>query len=110
VQFSKKGEIMYQYVRFNKDGQEVFDFNELSLEQRANFIRDLELIAQDIEVDVDSAGASNEERALSIEIAARNAVVNALYSIDAEIDQDTKQIMVDRIMYILADRNSVEID
>jgi hypothetical protein len=102
---------MYQYVRFNKDGQEVFDYNELSLEQRANFIRDLELIAQDIEVDVDSEpGASNGERALSIEIAARNAVINALYSIDAEIDQDTKQIMVDRIMYILADRNSVEID
>jgi hypothetical protein len=100
---------MYQYVCFNKDGQEVFDYNELSLEQRANFIRDLELIAQDIEVDSEP-GASNEERALSIEIAARNAVINALYSIDAEIDQDTKQIMVDRIMYILADRNSVEID
>jgi hypothetical protein len=100
---------MYQYVCFNKNGQEVFDYNELSLEQRANFIRDLELIAQDIEVDSEP-GASNEERALSIEIAARNAVINALYSIDAEIDQDTKQIMVDRIMYILADRNSVEID
>jgi hypothetical protein len=100
---------MYQYVRFNKDGQEVFDYNELSLDQRENFIRDLELIAQDIEVDVEP-GASNGERALSIEIAAQNAVVNALYSIDAEIDQDTKQIMVDRIMYILADRNSVEID
>jgi hypothetical protein len=100
---------MYQYVCFNEDGQEVFDYNELSLEQRANFIRDLELIAQDIEVDVEP-GASNGELALSIEIAAQNAVINALYSIDAEIDQDTKQIMVDRIMYILADRNSVEID
>jgi hypothetical protein len=100
---------MYQYVCFNKDGQEVFDYNELSLDQRENFIRDLELIAQDIDVDSEP-GASNGERALSIEIAARNAVINALYSIDAEIDQDTKQIMVDRIMYILADRNSVEID
>lgn len=105
---------MKQYIRTNEEGTAVLDYALLDTADRANLLEDARLWATTIEVDLSETDASDGEKAEAINSAATFAVNYGLPEStddgdDAEIDQDTKQMIIEVIISELAERYGVEV-
>lgn len=100
---------MEQYARTNNEGEMVLDYDLLDIAARTNFLQQAELEAAAIELDLTDEDFSNAEKAEAINDAAKLAADNAFAYVDAEVDTDTKQMFIERIISKLAERYEVEV-
>ena len=90
---------MEKYIRTNDDGERVIDYRLLDVTDFANILRDLEVWADEIELDLDDPTFSDTEKV----DACNNAAATALYDLDVydadgvavEIERDTRQLLAD---------------
>lgn len=105
---------MEQYIR-TTNGKAVLDYSELDTAARINFLEDAVRTAANIELDLSDADFSNAEKAESLNDAANLATKHAFGYLetedgeDVEIDQDTKQMFIEKIISELANRYGVEV-
>lgn len=105
---------MKQYIRTNEEGAAVLDYALLDTAARANLLEDARRWATDIEVDLSETDASDGEKAEAINSAATLAVSYGLPEEtedgdSVEIDQDTKQMIIEAIISELAERYGVDV-
>ena len=106
---------MKQYIRINNEGAAVLDYSELDTAARINFLQDAQRTAASIELDLSDADFSNAEKAEALNDAAKLEADNTFAYLetedgeDVEIDRDTKQMFIEKIISELADRYNVEV-
>lgn len=99
---------MEQYIRTNDEDTKVLDYDLLDTGARANFLNDVQRMADEIKLDLDDPDFSVAEKNEALNDAATVAV-NGLWLDDAEIEQDTHNWMVERIIRSLAERYDIEL-
>lgn len=92
---------MKQYIRTNEDGERVVDYSLLDIAGRANLLRDVELWAQNIDLDLDDAEFSEAEKNEACNNAAADTITAMMIYDDdgaeVEIESDTKAMLVERL-------------
>lgn len=97
-----------QYVKTNTDGELVLDYDLLDIASRSNLLRDLELLSQDVELYLDDEDFTSAEKADALENAAV-VEINNLWLDNALIDDDTEDMLVERLARLLARKYEVEL-
>ena len=80
---------MEQYIRTNDDGERVVSYELLDVAARANMLHDVDLWADNIELDLDDPDFSDADGAT------------------VEIEHDTRQMLIDRLETALLKKYSL---
>lgn len=92
---------MQQYIRTNEFGDRVVDYQLLDIASRDSLVRDVERLAEHIDLDLDDADFSQTEQCEACKNAAADAIAALMIydydGSDVDIERHTKSMLIELV-------------